>query len=56
MRRWEREIGRCSTTDERLRDIVALDRVLFLNLEDVEFITYPGVKPDNRLSIDLIHI
>ena len=32
MRRWECEIGSYSTMDERLRDIVALDCVRFLNL------------------------
>lgn len=43
-------------TDERLRDIVALNRVLFLNLQDVELITYPSLKRSNRLSVDLIRI
>ena len=53
MRRWEGEIGRCIMTDERLRDIVAFDCVLFLNLQDVESIAYPSLKRDNRLSVDL---
>ena len=53
MRRWKREIGRCGTTDERLRDIVALDCVLFLNIQDVEFITNLSLMRDNRLSVDL---
>jgi len=53
MRRWEGEIRRCSMTNERLRDIVALDCVLFLNLQDVESIAYPSLKRDNRLSVDL---
>jgi hypothetical protein len=55
MRRRERETGRCSTTDERVRYIAAVERVLFLNLEDVEFITYPGLNRDNRLSVDLTY-
>lgn len=39
-------------TDERLRDIVALKRVLFLNFQDVELITYPSLKRDHLLSVD----
>ena len=53
MRRWEREIGRWGSTDERLRDIVALNRVLSLNIQDVEFKTNPSLKRDNRLSVDV---
>jgi len=56
MRRWECEIRRCRTTDERLRDIIALERVLFLNFQDVELVIYPGLKRNNRLSIDPICI
>ena len=53
MRWWKGEIGRCIMTDERLRDIVAFDCVLFLHLQDVESIAYPSLKRDNRLSVDL---
>ena len=34
VRRGERKIGRCCTTDEGLRDVVAFDCVRFLNLQD----------------------
>ena len=54
MRRWEREIRRCSMTDERLRDIVALERVLFLDLQDVELITNPSLNWFNGLAVDPI--
>ena len=54
MRRWEHEIKRCSMTDERLRDIVALERVLFLNLQDIELITYPSLNRLNGLAVDPI--
>ena len=54
MRRWERETGKCGLTDKGLRDIVALDCVRFLNIQDVEFITYPSLKRDDGLSIDMI--
>ena len=40
--------------DERLRDIVALERVLFLNLQDVELIQYPDLKRDNGFPVDPI--
>ena len=53
MRKREREIGRCGSTDGQLRDVVALDCVLFLNLQDVEFITSPSLKRDDCLSIDM---
>ena len=49
--RWKREIGRLCTTDEWLRDIVAFERVLFLQLQDVEPITYASLKWDNRFSV-----
>ena len=54
MRRWERETGKCGLTDKGLRDIVALDCVRFLNIQDVEFITYPSLKRDDGLSINMI--
>ena len=54
MRRWEREIRGCSMMDERLRDIVALERVLFLDLQDVELITYTSLNWLNGLAVDPI--
>ena len=54
VRRGERKIGRRCTTDERLRDIVAFDCILLLNLQGVELVTYPSLKRDNCLSVDLI--
>ena len=41
-------------TDEGLRDIVALERVLFLDLQDVELIQYPNLKWNNGFPVDPI--